>query len=128
MDNTKTIKLFDANNNLVENFDEEIEKVLISVHGEDYYDTNEDLVNTNLIPTHEVIDNYKEEELDKTIEIVDTMVDADYPKINLVEKKEEKLSIKDFAPLLFFILIFTIIVVAGYYFLNTIDLMEFVKS
>jgi len=50
---TNTIKLFDANNNLVDNFDEEIEKILISIHGENYYDTDEDLVNTNLIPVAE---------------------------------------------------------------------------
>ena len=47
---TKTIRLFDANDNLVSNFDEEVEKVLISIHGYDYYDTDEELVNTNLIP------------------------------------------------------------------------------
>lgn len=28
-----TVKLFDANNKLVQNFEEEIEKILISVHG-----------------------------------------------------------------------------------------------
>ena len=33
---TNTIKLFDANNNLVVNFDEEVEKFLISIHGENY--------------------------------------------------------------------------------------------
>lgn len=126
--NTKTVKLFDANNNLVPNFDEEIERILISIHGEDYYDIDEALVNTNLIPVQNVTnDEYKEEELEKTMEIVGSMVSKDSPKISIVEKKKEKIGIKDFIPLFFFILIFSIIVIAGYYFLNTIDFTSLLK-
>ena len=126
---TKTVKLFDSKNNLVPNFDEEIEKILISVHGENYYDVDEDLVNTNLIPVSAYLqDIQKDDELDKTIELVDSMISKDSPKINIVNSNEKKkLSIKDFLPVLFFIIIFAIIVAAGYYFLNTVDLLSFLK-
>ncbi len=125
---TKTVKLFDANNNLVSNFDEEVENILISIHGEDYYDVDEDLVNTNLIPLQpEEEEIYKDEELDKTIEIVNSMIPENAKKIKIVEKKDQKITIKDFVPLLFFIIMFTIIVIAGYYFLNTANLMELIK-
>ena len=69
---TKTVKLFDSNNNLLPTFDEEIEKILISIHGENYYDTDEDLINTNLIPISEYFNEevYKDDELEKTIELV----------------------------------------------------------
>lgn len=126
--NTKTVKLFDSNNNLVPNFDEEIERILISIHGEDYYDVDEALVNTNLIPVQSVTnDVYKEDELEKTMEIVGSMISKDSPKISIVEKKKERIGIKDFIPLFFFILIFSIIVIAGYYFLNTIDFTSLLK-
>lgn len=125
---TKTIKLFDANNNLVSNFDEEVEKILISIHGEDYYDVDEELVNTNLIPIPpEEEEIYKDEELDKTIEIVDSMIPVNAKKVKIVEKRDEKITFKDFIPLLFFIIMFAIIVIAGYYFLNTANLMELIK-
>lgn len=117
---TNTIKLFDANNNLVANFDEEIEKILISIHGENYYDVDEELVNTNLIPIPDEV--YKDTDLEKTIELVDSMTEDAKP-ISIVEKKNTKVGYKDFMPVLFFILIFIIIVIAGYYFLNTVDLM-----
>lgn len=121
---TNTIKLFDANNNLVVNFDEEVEKILISIHGENYYDTDEELVNTNLIPL--VDDIYRDTDLEKTIEIVNSMTEDAKP-ITIVEKKKTRISFKDFIPLLFFVLIFVIIVIAGYYFLNTVDLMGLLK-
>lgn len=126
---TKNVKLFDANNNLVPNFDEEIEKILISIHGENYYDIDEDLINTNLIPVSAYLENddYKEDELEKTIELVDAMVDKNAPKINIVENKKKKISFMDFVPVLFFIIIFAIIVVAGQYFLNTVDLGSLLK-
>lgn len=106
-----TVKLFDANNKLVPNFDEEIEKILISVHGDAYYDTDEELINTNEIPA---ITN---EEIKEEIVVENT-------------KKEKKkgVSFKDFIPVLFFILIFIVIVIAGYYFLNTVDLMSLVGA
>lgn len=122
---TKTVKLFDSNNNLVPNFDEEIEKILISVHGEKYYDTDEDLINTNLIPISAYLDDekYEESELEKTVELVDAMVTEDAPKIKIVEKKEkDKVRVLDFVPVLFFMIIAAIIVYAGYYFLNNFDL------
>lgn len=122
----KTVKLFDSNNNLVPNFDEEIEKILISIHGDDYYDVDEDLVNTNLIPISEYLDKdvYKDDELEKTIELVDSMVTEDAPKINIVEKKKTKVSILDFMPVLFFMIIAAILIYAGYYFLNSFDFMS----
>lgn len=122
---TKTVKLFDSNNNLVPNFDEEIEKILISVHGEKYYDTDEDLINTNLIPISAYLDDekYEESELEKTVELVDAMVTEDAPKIKIVEKKKkDKVRVLDFVPVLFFMIIAAIIVYAGYYFLNNFDL------
>ena len=123
--NTDTIQLFDIHNNFVPNFDEEIEKVLKSIHGEDYYDVDEALVNTNLITLPEMEEN---EELEKTIEFVDNMTE-DTVRIHIVEQeqKKKKISIKDFMPLLFFVIIFSIIFIAGYYFLNTVDLMSFIK-
>lgn len=120
--NSNTIKLFDANNNFVDNFDEEIEKILISIHGENYYDIDEDIQNTNVIKPI-----YHDEELDKTIEFVDSLVIKDAPKIKIVEKKKHKVSILDFMPVLFFIIIFAIIVFAGYYFLSTFDFTELIK-
>lgn len=124
------VKLFDSNNKLVPNFDEEIEKILISIHGENYYDVDEELVNTNYIPTDEVIDSeiYKDDELEKTMELVDSMVDADAKKIKLVEDEKKKIGFKDFVPVLFFICIFAIIVIAGYYFLNTVDLTSILDN
>lgn len=125
---TKTIRLFDANDNLVSNFDEEVEKVLISIHGYDYYDTDEELVNTNLIPVSNVIDSDKidNEELEKTMEYVD-LITEDAKAVKIVDKKSSKVSVKDFIPVLFFMLIFGIIIAAGYYFLNTIDLMSLIS-
>ena len=123
---TKTVKLFDSNNNLVANFDEEIEKILKSVHGDKYYDTDEDLINTNLIPISAYLneDDYKESELEKTVELVDAMVTEDAPKINIVEKKKEKVRFLDFVPVLFYMIIAGILIYAGYYFLNTFDFMS----
>lgn len=125
---TKTIRLFDANDNLVANFEEEVEKVLISIHGYDYYDTDEELVNTNLIPISNVIDSEKidNEELEKTMEYVD-LITEDAKAVKIVDKKKNKVSVKDFIPVLFFMLIFGIIIAAGYYFLNTIDLMSLIS-
>ena len=143
--NTNTIKLFDSNNNLLPDFDERIEDVLKSIHGDNYYDTDEELVNTNIIQTvvpkevekevikTEIQDDVKEEiyhdeELDKTIEYVDGLVpESEAYNIKLVGKKEKhKITIKDFVPVIFFILIFAVIIVAGYYFLNNFDLTSLI--
>lgn len=105
-----SVKLFDANNKLVPNFDEEIEKILISIHGENYYDTDEELVNTNEIPVQEEAIVEVKEEVTQEVS----------------NKSNKKISFKDFIPVLFFILIFIVIVIAGYYFLNTVDLMSFI--
>ena len=123
---TKTVKLFDSNNYLLPTFDEEIEKILISIHGENYYDTDEDLINTNLIPISEYFNEevYKDDELEKTIELVDAMVTEDAPKINIVENKKKKISVLDFVPVLFYMIIAGILIYAGYYFLNTFDFMS----
>lgn len=125
---TKTIRLFDANDNLVKNFDEEVEKVLISIHGYNYYDTDEELINTNLIPISTVIntDDIDHEELEKTMEYVD-LITEDAKSIKIVDNKKNKVSIKDFIPVLFFMLIFAIIIIAGYYFLNTVDFMSLIS-
>ena len=55
------------------------------------------------------------------------MVDKNAPKINIIENKKKKISFMDFVPVLFFIIIFAIIVVAGQYFLNTVDLGSLLK-
>ncbi len=98
--NTNTTKLFDANNNLIDTFEIEVENVLKSIYGENYYDTDEDYI--------------KEEVKPQKIE-----------KDNEINKKH--IRITDFIPLLFFILIFVIIVLAGYYFLSNFDFTSILK-
>lgn len=105
------VKLFDANNKLVPNFNEEIEKILISIHGEKYYDVDEELVNTNEIAI-------VQEEINE--EIVE--------EVKETKRAKKKISVKDFIPVLFFILLFAVIVIAGYYFLNTVDLMNLIGA
>ncbi|MCH5166859.1 MAG: hypothetical protein J1F35_03110 [Erysipelotrichales bacterium] len=107
------VKLFDANNKLVPNFNEEIEKILISVHGEKYYDVDEELVNTNEIA---IIQDEINTEIKKEV------------KEKGKSKKKGKVSVRDFIPVLFFLLIFIVIVIAGYYFLNTVDLMNLIGA
>lgn len=131
--NTNTIKLFDSNNNLLPDFDDRIEEILKSIHGEEYYDTDEELVNTNIIqtvtPKEEVQEEvYQDDELDKTIEYVDGLVpENEAYNIKLVGKKEKhKVTVKDFIPVIFFVLIFAVIIVAGYYFLNNFDLTSLI--
>ena len=100
--NEDTIKLFDANNNFVADFDKKIEEIEISIHGENYYDVDEELVNTNEIPIH-------------------AEVKVEKPK------KEHKITIKDFLPVVFLLLIFGIVVYAGYYFLNSFDVTTLIN-
>ena len=64
------------------------------------------------------------DELEKTIELVDAMVTEDAPKINIVENKKKKISVLDFVPVLFYMIIAGILIYAGYYFLNTFDFMS----
>lgn len=108
--NTDTVRLFDHNDKLVPNFEEEIEKILISVHGENYYDTDEELVNTNEIP---VVQEEKEE-------IKEQVVIKE-------EKVKKKSKFQEFIPVIFFMLLFAILIIAGYYFLNSVDLTSFIK-
>ena len=117
MNDTQTIKIFDVNNNLVDDFDEQVEKVLISVHGDRYYDIDEELQDTRLIPLDEVISNkdVKEEKVEKTDAIVEKVAEKK-------KKKDKKIHITDFLPVLFFILLFAIIVAAGYFFIGNFDL------
>lgn len=98
--NTNTTKLFDANNNLIDTFEIEVENVLKSIYGENYYDIDEDFIKEEIEPQ-------KAE------------------KNNEISKKH--IRITDFIPLLFFILIFVIIVLAGYYFLSNFDFTSILK-
>lgn len=125
---TNTVKLFDANDNLVPDFDQRIENILISIHGEHYYDTDEKLVNTNLIPVDKIIDikKFDESELEKTMEYVN-LITEDAKAVKLVETQKKGISVKDFIPVVFYLLIFAIIVIAGYNFLNVIDLTSFIN-
>lgn len=93
--NTNITKLFNTNNELIDTFDAEVENVLKSIHGDNYYDIDEEFI-------------IKETSINK--------------EINEDKKINKKVSIKDFIPLLFFVIIFVIIVIAGYYFLNNFDL------
>ncbi|MBR6073572.1 MAG: hypothetical protein IKP76_04555 [Bacilli bacterium] len=101
--NEDTIKLFDANNNFVADFDKKIEEVEIALHGQNYYDLDEEIVDTNAIPIQ------KEVEMPKVV------------------KKEKGISIKDFLPALFMLLIFGVVVYAGYYFLNNFDVSTLIN-
>lgn len=103
--NENTIKLFDANNNFVADFDKKIEEIEISIHGEKYYDIDQEITNTNEIPIQ------KDDIVVKQIK----------------EKKSHKISIKDFIPVIFILLIFGIVMYAGYYFLNNFDITSIFK-
>lgn len=116
MNDTQTIKIFDVNNNLVEDFDDQVEKVLISVHGDKYYDVDKELVDTRLIPLDEVISHkdVEEEKVEHASEIVNRIAEG--------KKKKKKLKILEFLPVLFFMLLFAIIVAAGYFFVGNFDI------
>lgn len=100
--NEDTIKLFDSNNNFVSDFDKKIEEVEISIHGQNYYDLDEEIVDTNAIPIQKEV------------------------KVEQV-KENKDISFKDFLPAIFIILIFAIVVYAGYYFLNNFDVSTLVN-
>ena len=101
--NTDTIKIFDANNELTQDFDQVVDEVLKEVHGNNYFDIDEEFI----IPEETVV--RKKENLIK------------------LERIRKKASFKDFIPVLFFILIFAIITLAGYYFLNNFDFSTILK-
>lgn len=101
--NTDTIKIFDENNELTEDFDQVVESVLKEVHGENYFDLDEEFI----VPEETV--SKKKEAIIKP------------------ERIGKKVSIKDFVPVIFFVLIFAIITLAGYYFLNNFDFTSILK-
>lgn len=125
-----TIKLFDASNHLVPDFDKIVEDVLISVHGENYYDEDTELINTNILKQiKEEQEKQKDEELEKTMELVDNLADTKDIKIRIVDenKVNKQTTFKDFIPVLFFAIVFTIIVAGGYIFLNNFDFSTLIK-
>ena len=70
-----------------------------------------------LLSSNKITENINNSNIDKINDI-----------LSVVTKTKNKISIKDFIPVLFFILIFIVIVIAGYYFLNTVDLMSLVGA
>ena len=46
-----SINIFDENNNLSDDFNETIELVLMGIHGDKYYDIDEELQDTRLLKT-----------------------------------------------------------------------------
>lgn len=121
---TKQVHLFNQNGQLVSDFDDKIEEILISVHGDNYYDVDEELVDANSKKVEDVVEEkYEDGELDATMEMMDTMVGKNTHAIHIVNAEEKhKIKFTDFLPLFFFILIFAIIVIGGYYFLNSVDI------
>ena len=127
---SKQVKLFNPDNTLVLDFDEVVDKILSQVHGIDYYDSDEPIENTNLMSLDRILledEKNNEEDLDKTMEIVTSMVTDDAPKINIVEANDKKVKFIDFVPLIVFILLFIGIMVGGYYLINSIDLSKLSK-
>lgn len=106
--NENTIKLFDSNNNFVPDFDEKIDEIEKSIYGEHYYDENDITINKT----------YNEENKKEINEEI---------KVKKIEEKK-KASFKDFIPVIFFMLLFAIIIYAGYYFLNTVDLTSLINK
>ena len=96
-----SIKIFDENNNLSDDFNETVEMVLMGIHGDKYYDNDDELQDTRLLKKIKV----EEEEEVK-------------PK----SLKKEKVTFKDFLPVLFFMLIASVLIFGGHYFLNTFDI------
>lgn len=117
-----TIKLYDTNNNLLPDFDSKIDEIEKSIHGNNYYDKDEDYIDTRTLnkkELHEIQENIKPK---KDIKNTNSSI-----KINKIEEKH-KIKFTDFLPLLFFIIMFVIIVYAGYYFLNDFDFSKLLNS
>ena len=104
--NSSTVKLFDEDNNITENFTETVELVLMGVHGDKYYDTDEELQDTRLLQTVSE-EEVKEEEPKK-------------------KKEKNKVTILDFVPVLFFMLMTVLLCVGGYMFLDKFDLTSII--
>ena len=96
---SSSIKLLDDNNNISPDFNETVEIVLKGIHGDKYYDVDEELQDTRTIAT------VKDEE----------------EKDNKKSTKKQKVTIKDFIPVLFFIIITILLCIGGYIFLNQFD-------
>ena len=103
--NTDTSKIFDENNELTDVFPQIVDEVLASVHGEDFFDINQEYI----IPED---DKKSEEKIKNTYDEV---------------VRKRKVTFKDFIPVLFFVLIFAILTLAGYYFLNNFDFTSILK-
>jgi hypothetical protein len=128
---SKQVILFDSNNNLVSNFDEEVDKILTQVHGQNYYDIDEPIENTNLMSLDRILveEETKEEELDKTMEIGTSMVTEDAPNIKIVsEKDKKKITFLDFIPLLICIALFVGLLYGGHYLFNNFDLRSLLTN
>lgn len=102
--NTDTSKIFDENNELTDVFPQIVDEVLASVHGEDFFDIDQEYI----IPEE---DKKSEEKIKNTYDVV----------------RKRKVTFKDFIPVLFFVLIFAILTLAGYYFLNNFDFTSILK-
>lgn len=96
---SSSIKLLDDNNNISPDFNETVEIVLKGIHGEKYYDVDEELQDTRTIAT----------------------VKAEEEKDNKKSIKKQKVTIKDFIPVLFFIIVTILLCIGGYLFLNQFD-------
>jgi hypothetical protein len=96
---SSNIKLLDDNNNISPDFNETVEIVLKGIHGEKYYDVDEELQDTRTIAT------IKDEEV----------------KESKKQAKKQKVTFKDFIPVLFFIIITILLCIGGYIFLNQFD-------
>lgn len=94
---SSNIKLLDENNNISPDFNETVEIVLKGIHGDKYYDVDEELQDTRTIAT------VKEEVKEKN------------------NTKKQKVTFKDFIPVLFFIIITILLCIGGYLFLNQFD-------
>lgn len=103
--NTDTSKIFDENNELTDVFPQIVDEVLASVHGEDFFDIDQEYI----IPED---DKKSEEKIKNTYDEV---------------VRKRKVTFKDFIPVLFFALIFAILTLAGYYFLNNFDFTSILK-
>jgi len=128
---SKQVILFDSSNNLVSNFDEEVDKILEQVHGKDYYDVDEPIENTNLMSLDRILvdEETKEEDLDKTMEIVTSMITEDAPKIKIVsEKDKKKITILDFVPVLLCIIVFVGLYFGAQYLFNNFDIKAFLTN
>ena len=103
--NTDTSKIFDENNELTDVFPQIVDEVLASVHGKDFFDIDQEYI----IPED---DKKSEEKIKNTYDEV---------------VRKRKVTFKDFIPVLFFVLIFAILTLAGYYFLNNFDFTSILK-